>query len=133
MSQNSERGSVTVFFSLTAVALFLAAGLVATGGEKVIALNQASQVADAAARAGAQAVDLDFYLTTGQVRVEPERATAQVNQFLAATGRSGTVTVTEATITVTVTLTIPRVLLPGDPITVSAVGTATAVSEATAP
>ena len=54
-----ERGAVSTFLAVIALALLMAAGLAIDGGRKVNTLREASHLADNAARAGAQAVDLD--------------------------------------------------------------------------
>ncbi len=126
---HSERGAVSTFLAVIALALLMAAGLAIDGGRKVNALREASHLADNAARAGAQAVDLDTLRTTGTLQLLPEQATDRALRYLAAVGHSGDVAVTGATVTVTVRLTVDPVLLPTGPITVTATETATAVTQ----
>ena len=123
-----ERGVVSTFLAVIALAMLMAAGLAIDGGRKVNALLEASHLADNAARAGAQAVDLDTLRTTGDLRLLPDQATARVDQYLASIGRTGNVTVVGDTVTVTVTLTVDPVLLPMGPITVTATETAAAIT-----
>lgn len=125
-----ERGSISVFVAVLAVALLAAAGLAVDGGRKVGALREASDLADNAARAGAQAVDLDSLKAEGVLRLDPDRAIQEAMKYLAVTGRSGTASVEGDTIRVTVSLTVRPVLLPIGPITVSATEAATAITEA---
>jgi len=125
-----ERGAVSTFLAVIALALLMAAGLAIDGGRKVNALREASHIADNAARAGAQAVDLDTLRTTGVLRLVPSDATDRVGEYLTALGYGATnVIVNDATVTVTVDITVDPVLLPTGPMTVSATETATAVTQ----
>ena len=126
-----ERGAVSTFLAVIALALLMAAGLAIDGGRKVNALREASHLADNAARAGAQAVDLDTLRSTGEVRLHHDQAVSHADQYLTALGQTATaVTVNGDTITVTVRLTVDPVLLPTGQITVTATETAAAVTQA---
>jgi Flp pilus assembly protein TadG len=110
--------------------MLMAAGLAIDGGRKINTLREASNLADNAARAGAQAVDLDTLRTTGELRLDPYRAEQAVGDYLAAFDLTArTVTVNGDTINVTVDLTVDPVLLPTEPITVTATETATAITQ----
>ena len=125
-----ERGAVSTFLAVIALALLMAAGLAIDGGRKVNALREASHIADNAARAGAQAVDLDTLRTTGELRLLPDEAAGRVETYLAALGyTTAVVVVDEADVTVTVTITVDPVLLPTGPMTVTATEIATAVTQ----
>jgi Flp pilus assembly protein TadG len=125
-----ERGAVSTFLAVIALALLMAAGLAIDGGRKVNALREASHLADNAARAGAQAVDLDTLRTTGELRLLPDQATDRVEEYLASLGYTATeVVVNDAGATVTVDITVDPVLLPTGPMTVSATETATAITQ----
>ena len=94
---SDERGAVSTFLAVIALALLMAAGLAIDGGRKVNALREASHIADNAARAGAQAVDLDTLRTTGELVVIPKQANERVDRYLAALGyTTGVVVVDEA-------------------------------------
>lgn len=126
----SERGAVSTFVAVIALALLMAAGLAIDGGRKVNALREASDLADNAARAGAQAVDLNTLRNTGEVQLDSDQAEQQARAYLAALGHTAqSVTVSGDTINVTIDLTVDPVLLPTGPITVTATETATAVTE----
>lgn len=126
----SERGAVSTFLAVIALALLMAAGLAIDGGRKVNALREASHIADNAARAGAQGVDLDTLRTTGDLRLLPDQATERVDQYLASLGYTAAeVIVSGASVAVTVDITIDPVLLPTGPMTVSATETATAITQ----
>jgi Flp pilus assembly protein TadG len=125
-----ERGAVSTFLAVIALALLMAAGLAIDGGRKVNSLREASHIADNAARTGAQAVDLDTLRTTGDLRLLPDQATDRVEEYLTTLGYSATnVTVNGAQVTVTIDITVDPVLLPTGPMTVSATETATAITQ----
>lgn len=125
-----DHGAVSTFLAVIALALLMAGGLAIDGGRKVNALREASHIADNAARAGAQAVDLDTLRTTGDLRLVPSEATDRVEAYLSTLGYIATnVTVNGATVTVTVDVTVDPVLLPTGPMTVSATETATAITQ----
>jgi Flp pilus assembly protein TadG len=124
-----ERGAVSTFLAVIFVALLMAAGLVVDGGRKIVALRDASHLADNAARAGAQAIDLETLRSTGSLRLDPASATSRAFQYLAATGNQGDVSVTADTVTVTVSLTVHPALLPVGPMTVTATETAAPQTE----
>jgi Flp pilus assembly protein TadG len=130
MNLRNETGAVSTFLAVIALALLMAAGLVVDGGHKINALREASHLADNAARAGAQAVDLDTLRTNGDLLLLPDQAEQQARDYLAAVGQTATAVVVDGdTITVTVELTVDPVLLPGGPIAVTATESATAISE----
>lgn len=117
---------MSVFVAVMAVAFVLVAGLVVDGGNKLGALSEARDIADNAARAGAQAVDDASYRASGTPTLDPVAASGAAHRYLASVGHSGSVAVDGATVTVTVTITVPTRFLPG-PFTVSATEQATAV------
>ena len=123
---SDERGSVSVLVAVLAVAFLMVAGLALDGGRKLGALSEARDLADNAARAGAQAVDTDAYHLTGSPNLDPVEAQQAALDYLAATGQSGSVVVNGPTVTVTVTLSVPTRFLPG-PLTVHATESATAI------
>ncbi|MDP9404522.1 MAG: hypothetical protein M3P85_14650 [Actinomycetota bacterium] len=90
---SDERGTVTAFVTAMAVALLAVVGLVADGGFILAAKRQAFDEAEAAARAGAQAVDIDSVRRGGPVRIDPEAARARALDYLRPTGHEGTVAV----------------------------------------
>jgi hypothetical protein len=124
-----EAGMVTAFVVVFTLALLVMAGLVLDGGLALSAKVQAIDDAQAAARAGAQAIDIALYRSTGQITLDPQEATTDAENYLARTGHAGTVTVDGDQVTVNVTIVQPTQLLSlagVDHITVSGSGTATA-------
>lgn len=90
-ARQAERGSVTAFVVVIALAFIVAAGLVIDGGlalaGKTTALDEAQQAARTAATAFAQGP-----LRDGQIVINPGPALADAQAYIAATGDSGTVT-----------------------------------------
>lgn len=123
--RHGERGAVSMFIAVLGVAFVMVAGLAIDGGRKLGALSDARDLADNAARAGAQAVDADTYRATGVVVLDPGAATQAASDYLAATGHTGTITVTANTVTVTVGLRVDTRILPG-PLNVTATESAIA-------
>jgi Flp pilus assembly protein TadG len=98
----ADAGQVTPFVVLLCVALFAVAGLVLDAGIAISAKVQALDIAQSAARAGAQQLDLYAYRTTGVTRLDPGRATSAARAWLAAAGVQGDASATATTVTVTV-------------------------------
>ena len=102
---DGEAGMVTAFVVIFTLAILAMAGLVTDGGLALAAKVRAVDDAQAAARAGAQAIDIPLYRQTGQITLDASRAIVDAQGFLAAAGEHGTVTVAGETVTVTVTIT----------------------------
>ena len=99
-----ESGMVTAFVVIFTLALIVMAGLVLDGGLALAAKVQAIDDAQAAARAGAQAINIPLYRSTGQITLDAQQATQDAEGFLARSGHTGTVTVDGEQVTVTVTI-----------------------------
>ena len=122
-------------------AIFVALALVVHGGRSLGALSEAQDIADNAARAGAQAVDLEQWRDSGRPVIDRDQAEAEISQFLGASGLvdriDGWTTVAptgpdpDLTVAVQVTLTPRRFFFPEH--TVTAVGSATALDGVSAP
>ena len=97
-----EQGQITVFAVLIMTALLAVAGLVYDGGRALAAKTTAIDIAQEAARAGAQQVNLAVFRATGQVVLDVPAAQAAAQAYLAATGTGDTATVTVTGDTVTV-------------------------------
>jgi Flp pilus assembly protein TadG len=122
-----DRGQVTPFVVILAVAIVMFAGLVVDGGLALAAKVRAIGEAQEAARAGAQALDLAAYRNSGTVRLVPDQARMLAHTYLASTRGTGTVTVIGDTVTVTVTAhqnTQLLGLLGFDSLTVTGTGSA---------
>src|SRR5437016_10541386 len=88
-----ERGQVTAFVVVIMVALLAMGGLVIDGGYALAAKRRAVNEADAAARAGAQALDNATYRAAGTLNPDPATALAAARTYLARTGDAGDVAV----------------------------------------
>jgi hypothetical protein len=106
-----DRGQVTAFVVVMVMALILCAGLVIDGGLTLAAKVRATDEAQSAARAGAEEIDLAAYRQSGAVVLDPTRASASAEQYLASTGDHGQVAVAGDTVTVTVEATQPTQIL----------------------
>lgn len=71
---NDERGSMSVFVVIFSVVVFMLAGLLVDGGAAINARLRASDVAEQAARAAADRIDVEHLRDTGQVRLLGEDA-----------------------------------------------------------
>ncbi|SEG99413.1 Putative Flp pilus-assembly TadE/G-like [Nonomuraea solani] len=82
-----ERGSMSVFTVLFSVVVFLLAGLLVDGGQAINARLRAADVAEQAARAAADQLDVDHLRATGQTRLLGEdRVCARADEIVAAQG-----------------------------------------------
>ena len=105
------------------------AGLVDDGGRALSARVRAMDEAQAAARAGAQQINLVLLRENGSVELDQPAATKAAYQYLAAVGDGGTVDVSGNSVLVTVRLSVPTQILGAfgvSTLTVSAEGDATA-------
>jgi hypothetical protein len=99
-----ERGTVTAFVVVVTTALLAMAALVHDGAGLIATKRLAVDQANAAARAGAQAVDESALRSGRVVRVEPGAAAAAARRYLAGSGYRGTVRVRGDRVEVTVTI-----------------------------
>ena len=124
--RNDDQGAVALFTAVMVLALMATIGLVLVGGQKVTALREVTNVADNAARAGAQHVDFDSVNSGSPLELDAPAAIAAANNYLALVGHSGTPVVSGDTITVTVSITYNPVLLAIGAVTVTASESASA-------
>ncbi len=125
-----DRGSGTVWAIGIVAVVALLAGAVLDGGNAMAARVQALDIAQQAARAGANQLDLAALRNQGLVRLDPGAAQAAAQAFLREAGATGTVAATVAQVSVTVTRSQPTLVLQA--IGVDAIGmtaTATAVPQ----
>jgi Flp pilus assembly protein TadG len=101
----NERGQVMAFVVVIVMALLLFVGLVFDGGLILAAKRRAINEAEAAARAGAQAIATNTYRTTGRLTLDPVQARAAARAYLAQTADSGNILVAGNRVVVTVNLT----------------------------
>ncbi len=108
----SDRGTATAWAILIVAVVALLSGAVLDGGNAMAARVQALDIAQQAARAGANQLDLAALRESGTVRLDPTAAQTAAVQFLTQARATGTVTATTAQVTVTVTHSQPTLLLP---------------------
>jgi Flp pilus assembly protein TadG len=90
-ARGAERGSVTAFVVVIALAFVVAAGLVIDGGLALAGKTTAEDEAQQAARTAATAL-AQQPLRDGQIVVDPGPALSGAQAYITATGDSGTVT-----------------------------------------
>lgn len=100
--RRDEQGISTLFVVLFAVAMLAVAGLVIDGGYALGAKREAMNVAEQAARAGADALD-QAALRSGETRVDGGKAVGAAQAYLSQVGATGSVTINGGEVTVTVT------------------------------
>ena len=131
MTRNDE-GAVTLYVVITFTALMAAFGLVVDVGAATVAKGKAIHNAYAAARAGADAMSAETFVTTGTVTADPAAARTAALAYLrrVGAGTDATVTVSGNTVHVEVRqVEHPQILnmFGLGTITVSGDGSATAV------
>ena len=124
---HDDRGSVSAFVAVIAIALVAVAGLVYDGGQILTAQARVRDLAANAARAGAQEIDLDTLRAEQQVVLDPDRASSAALDYLAAHGAIGSVEINGSRVTVTATVRQTLRILPGADRDVSATDSADAV------
>jgi Flp pilus assembly protein TadG len=107
-----------MFTVLFTVSVFLLAGLLVDGGLAISARERASDIAEQAARAGANDINEDLLRRTGQVRINARTACGKAHDLLNAYGvankdRECTASASPppGQVTVTVTITVQLKLL----------------------
>jgi hypothetical protein len=109
-----DRGAATAWAILMVAVVGLLCGAVLDGGNAMAAKVAALDLAQQAARSGANALDLTALRDTGLIRLDPAAAEAAARRFLDAAdldAADSSVTATGTEVTVTVTRTEPTLLL----------------------
>ncbi|WP_037559953.1 pilus assembly protein TadG-related protein [Spirillospora albida] len=114
-----DRGSVSLYVVLFTPAVLLLAGLLVDGGLAIHARQRAADMAEQAARAGANEIDTAALRETGKPVIDPGRARAAACDLLSAydadvTGANCDATEEEVAVTVEITVR-PQLLgiIPG--------------------
>lgn len=118
---------MTLFVAIVAPALFIGlTGLVFDGGGILTAKREAMNVAQQAARAGAQGLAIEKVRegAEGSQGLDPVRAQTRAEGYLADVGHTGFVAVSGDRVTVTVTIRRPAQVLPFGTTVVSGTGEA---------
>ena len=127
--RRGERGQVIAFLVVMTAGFIAIAGLVDDGGRALSGRVRALDEAQAAARAGAQQINLTLLREDGSVELDAPAAVQAADQYLATVGDAGVVTVSGNSVHVTVTVNVPTQILGAfgvTNLTVSAEGEATA-------
>lgn len=127
--RRGERGQVIAFLVVMTAGFIAIAGLVDDGGRALSGRVRALDEAQAAARAGAQQINLTLLREDGSVELDAPAAVQAADQYLATVGDAGVVTVSGNSVHITVTVNVPTQILGAfgvTNLTVSAEGEATA-------
>ena len=111
MNKADQRGSVTAFVAVIITAIVLVIGLVVDGGALLTTKRRAVNLAEAAARAGAQGIDETTIRAGGPVRLDPAAARRRAERYLAEEHVTGRVTATVTGVHVEITINQPLMFL----------------------
>jgi Flp pilus assembly protein TadG len=106
-AHHDDSGAIGLMLAVLALGLLAMVGLVVDGAGKARALTRADDVAAAAARAGAQAVDIGDVRAGTSTGANPARARSAARDYLDAAGMTGSIEVTDSGRTLTVNATAP--------------------------
>ncbi len=103
LQASAERGSVALFMALFTVGMLAMAGLVVDGGTALATRGRAHDVAQQAARAGANALSAASLrgANPDALRIDPGEAQNAAQRYLHAAGATGQVSIGPDTVTVT--------------------------------
>jgi Flp pilus assembly protein TadG len=107
----AERGSATIFVVGFSLVLFAGAGLAIDGGRAINARDKATDVAEQAARAGADQLDQGALRDLGTVVLDQEAARFRADSFVTVAGYGPTTSTNANTVTVRVSATYRTALL----------------------
>ena len=124
IDRRDDGGWVTAFVVIFAVALVFMAGLVLDGGRMLAEHRRAGNLADSAARAGAQAIDEDLVRDGAAEILDTDAAETAACDFVTAAGYTCAAEAVGNQVDVTVTGSIDLLLLPGASPDVQAAGSA---------
>ncbi|GAA4442467.1 pilus assembly protein TadG-related protein [Phytohabitans houttuyneae] len=106
-----DSGQISGGIAGTVLLVLLLAGLLTDPAAAIAARVRLFDIAQAAARAGADHIDIELLRSTGTVVLDPQAARRAATTFLADTGTNGAVTATETQVTVTIAANQPTILL----------------------
>lgn len=109
--RRGERGQVIAFLVVMTAGFMAIAGLVDDGGRALSGRARALDEAQAAARAGAQQINLTLLRGSGAIELDAPAAMQAADQYLSTVGDPGAVTVSGNAVHVTVTVTVPTQIL----------------------
>jgi Flp pilus assembly protein TadG len=106
-----EQGSATIFVVGLALVLFAGAGLAIDGGRAINARDKATDIAEQAARSGADQLDQDALRNDGTVVLDQTAARARADSFVSVAGYAPTTATTVDSVTVRASATYRTALL----------------------
>lgn len=106
-----DRGSGTIWAMGVVIIMMILSGAVLDGGNAMAGRVKALDIAQEAARAGANQIDLAALRNDGVVQLDPGRAEAAAAGFLGRAGIDGVVNATTQEVTVTVSRAQPTLIL----------------------
>ncbi|MFC4910576.1 Tad domain-containing protein [Actinomadura gamaensis] len=80
--EERDRGTITLYIVLFTPAVFVLAGLLLDGGRAIHARQRAADMAEQAARAGANQIDTATLRDTGKVQIDTQTACASADSLL---------------------------------------------------
>ncbi|MFC8953664.1 pilus assembly protein TadG-related protein [Streptomyces sp. NPDC057101] len=90
-----DQGSFSPFYALSAIGIIMIMGLLVDGGGALNATNKATGLAQEAARAAGQQLNIPEAVQGTEITVDPDAAVAAAQDYLAAQNVSGSVTITD--------------------------------------
>ncbi|MFE0654468.1 pilus assembly protein TadG-related protein [Streptomyces sp. NPDC059534] len=90
-----DRGSLSPFYALSAIGIIMIMGLLVDGGGALNATNKATGLAQEAARAAGQQLNIPAAVQGTEITVDPDAAVAAAQEYLATQNVSGSVTITD--------------------------------------
>ena len=93
ISEDGDRGSLSVFAVVATLALIVIIGLVVDGGGKVQAQQRAQEAARQAARAGGQAIQASTAIRGQGATADVGAARSAAQSYLTSAGAAGTVSI----------------------------------------
>ncbi|WP_331736686.1 hypothetical protein OG426_55170 (plasmid) [Streptomyces canus] len=100
----ADRGSMSLFLAMSALAILMVMGLLVDGGGALNASNHATSLAQEAARTAGQQLDPAQAIEGTAITIDPEAARAAALDYLAAANVQGDVQITDGGQTLTVTV-----------------------------
>ncbi|WP_331730770.1 pilus assembly protein TadG-related protein [Streptomyces sp. NBC_01174] len=100
-----DRGSMSLFFALSCVAVLMVMGLLVDGGGALNAANRSTSLAQEAARTAGQQIDPAQAIEGTAITIDPAAAVGAAQDYLAAAGVQGDVQVIDGGQTLTITVT----------------------------
>ncbi|MCY0945645.1 pilus assembly protein TadG-related protein [Streptomyces antarcticus] len=90
-----DRGSLSPFYAVMALGIIMIMGLMVDGGGALNATNRATGLAQEAARAAGQQLNVPAAVQGTEITVDPDAAVAAAQDYLAAQNVTGNVSITD--------------------------------------